>query len=107
MFDTWKDIKEFSLFILTFFGAVCIVAFGIVGISNQINFPAQLRRVEVVRSSLPTVAPGDRGELISRAVRWNERIVNCQYWNSRWWSDVFYPDGCNGVDLIDVSGKEK
>ena len=83
MNSNMREFVEFALGMVAILGTVIIFAFGIVGIANKTGFPAQLAQIEVVRSSLQEVAPGDRGELIRMAVKWNENIVDCQYWNSR------------------------
>ncbi len=60
-------------------------------------------KIEQVRTDLLAAPPGDRAELINTAVKWNQGIVACRYWNTVWFADMLYHDGCEQVELIDVS----
>ena len=82
---------------------VFIIGLGIGSVAAHLQFQAQIHQVEQVRASLQSVDPGDRAELINTAVGWNTRIVSCRYWNTRWYADFLSPDGCNDLELIDVS----
>jgi len=96
-------LKEVVPITIIVFTALFILFIGINTLDNHISFPMQIQKVEQVRKDLVTAPIGERSELINRAVSWNQSIVSCRYWNSRWWADLMYPDGCNDLLLINVS----
>lgn len=85
----------FLIMIVLFYGSLAVVA--------HVGFPALVAEIEQVRTDLVDVPPGDRAELINTAVKWNQRIAGCRYWNTVWFADPLYADGCDQLELLDVS----
>lgn len=95
--------KQILIPIVLIFSFVMLTIYILTVVEYRTNFPLQVVEIEQVRKDINTAPAGyERSKLIYKAVYWNIKISKCQYGNSIWWRDIFYSDGCDSIELIDI-----
>jgi hypothetical protein len=91
---------SFIGFVLIMFLSATIGIYGVGTFLLHASFPGEVAAIEQIRSDLKKLP--NNNFLKAKAVEVNANIKTNQYYNTRWWSDLAYPDGWNTVQLLEV-----
>lgn len=88
------------------FGVALVAVHALIAASNHVSYGASAAQVEVLRDAINTATPRERAKIVYQAVRWNQKIAACRYYNSTWLFDWQYHDGCNDLPFIRLDDEE-
>lgn len=103
-YNSWDMIRPIWIIISLIFGIVLsIVLYNVV--INKLTVPANIIKIEQLRSDIQKPSHGDLESIISIAIKTNMKIKEIKYYNTQWWSCLVIPNEWDNVQLIEIPRK--
>lgn len=87
-------------FLEAFTASALVSVIAVVSLSRHLQFRGDLAAIESLRRDVARTGCSVGEDVAGQVAEWNQRLATCRAWNRTWWTDWYYPDGCDAVQPI-------